>query len=339
MKDGKYQIVSSTWQIMHFWDLFNALKPDADIFLITNSWRDWRKPEFLAARPLPENVTFVPYYEEGKYDFAILDIDQQVLNPDLGKSKTFMDLNMLITDIPKVIINHGSPVYPEFLATVGMTFEEAEVECRRQVKELIGDIPMITNSYTAASEKEWGWGYPIIHGLSPDEWLDLEKEPRIFTALSPAGFDEYYNRAVMGKVAADLEKFYGYTLWWAKMNVNTQDRPEKYKEFLGSSLIYIDTSFRTPMNRARTEAMLSGCCIVQVEGCHDQERFLKNGENCILVPNNPNRIVEILIDLLENRYEECVRIGQEGKKTAIEKFGRERYRQDWMKFIHEVLKL
>lgn len=339
MKNGKYQIVATTWQIMHWWDLFNALKDDADIFLITNSWRDWRKPEFLAARPLPPNVTFVPYYEPGKYDFAILNVDQQVLNPELGKSRTFLELNALITDIPKVIINHGSPVYPEYLATNGVTFEEAEIECKTLIKELVGDIPMVVNSYTAASEKEWGWGYPIIHGLDPADWLDLEKEPRVFTSLSPAGFDEYYNRAVMGKTAADLQQVYGYTLWWAKMNINTQDSPDKYKKFMGGSLLYLDTSFRTPMNRARTEAMLSGCCIVQVEGAHDLDRWAKPGENIILVPNNPKEIVNTLVDLLENKYEECVKIGQAGKQMAIREFSREKYRQAWLKFIKEVLKV
>jgi hypothetical protein len=48
---------------------------------------------------------------------------------------------------------------------------------------------MVVNSHTAASDKEWGFGHPIVHGMDPGEWFDLPKEPRIFTALSPAGFD------------------------------------------------------------------------------------------------------------------------------------------------------
>ena len=62
-------------------------------------------------------------------------------------------------------------------------------------------------------------------------------------------------------------------------------------------------------------------------------------DNMILVDNNPDEIANKVIDLIENKYDDCVRIGQNAKKTAIEKFSRERYRQDWLKFIKEVLKV
>lgn len=335
----KYKIFCTAWQIMHWWDFFNALKEDANFYMVNNNHRSWRDERFLAARPIPENVTFVPYYEKGKYDFAVLNVDQQVMNPQLGKSKLMMELLELIKDIPITVINHGSPVYPELLATEGVTFEEAEKICIDMTKKLVGDRPMITNSYDAASDKEWGFGYPIIHGLSKDDWWDLPKEPRVFTALSIAGFDEYYNRAVMNETASQLKRDYGHTVWWAKNNVDTHTSWDRYREFLGRSLIYLDTSFRTPMNRARTEAMLSGCCVVQVKGAHDLKRFAKDGENMILVDNKPEKISMLLNDLLEKRYDECIKIGKAGKETAIKLFNRERYRQDWLKYIKEVLKV
>ena len=93
------------------------------------------------------------------------------------------------------------------------------------------------------------------------------------------------------------------------------------------------------MNRARTEAMLSGSCIVQVEGAHDLDRFVKEGENMIIVPNDPEKIASILVDLIENHYEDCVKIGQRGKETAKRIFNYKRYREDWLKFIHDVLQI
>ncbi len=319
---------------MHFWDLFNALKNDAQFFLAHNTNRPW----FYEMRPLPENAQFVPYYEPGKYDLAILDVDQQCVNQKLGKSILFNEMRERVKDIPRVVINHGSPVYPEFLKIGDETsFFEAEVKCRAEIRMMTDGIPMVVNSYAAAGEKEWGWGNPIWHGMNPADWWDLEKEPRIFTALSPGGCDLYYNRETMNEVARILEEKYGHTLFWAKVNVHTDKHFDAYREFLGKSLIYLDTSIRTPMNRARTEAMFSGCCIVQVEGAHDLEKFAKDGENMIFVPNNAEKIAARVADLLDNHYELCSLIGQHGKKTASEIFTYERYRADWLKFLDEKI--
>ena len=92
------------------------------------------------------------------------------------------------------------------------------------------------------------------------------------------------------------------------------------------------------MNRARSEAFFSGCCVVQVEGAHDLERWAKNGENIIIVPNNPKEIAKTLVDLVENRYEEAMEIGQRGKEMAMKEFNPTRYRQNWMDVFEKVLK-
>lgn len=338
----RLKIVTSTWHVMHFWDLFNALSDIADFYLINNMWRSWRKKEFQAARPIPKNTFFVPFYEEGKYDLAILDIDQQCVNDKIGKSLVFKELNARITDIPKVVINHGSPVYPEFLLQPGMTKRDAELECIRIIKDMVGDSLMVTNSYEAASEREWGWGYPIWHGMEPSEWMDLPKEPRIFTALSVAGCEEYYNRDLLAEVMRRTRQNFGYDIYWAKKNVDTGGSPEEYKEFLGRSLIYLDVSFRTPMNRARTEAMLSGACIVQVKGAHDLDREVaggKLGDFMIQVENNPAEISKTLTDMIENRYDETVAMGQRGKEMAIKTFSRQRYGDDWKRLMTDKLNI
>lgn len=330
---NKLKIITSPWHTAHFWDLFNALKEDADFYLIHNTNRPW----FTEIRPVPENAFFVPYYEKGKYDLAILDIDQQCVNFDLGKSVLYRELNKEIQDIPKIVINHGSPVYPEFLK-IGdeMTFEQAENKCREIISSMVGKNTMVVNSYAGASPREWGWGNPIWHGMNDKEWFDLEKEPRIFTSLSPGGCDEYYNREVMNDVIRILDAKYGLPLWWAKVNVETDKKPDDYKNFLGSSMIYLDVSFRTPMNRARTEAMLSGCCVVQVEGAHDLEEFAKDGINMVLVPNSAEKIAAKLNELLDNR-KTCLNIGRLGKETAKKLFNYKRYREDWLKLINKIL--
>jgi hypothetical protein len=198
----KYKIAATSWHVMHYWDLFNALKEDADFYLIHNTHRSWKDPRFKETRPSPSNVKFVPYFEDNKYDLVILNVDQQLVNEDIGKGRVMRELleEVRKSNTPLVIINHGSPVYPEYLCREGMNFKQAEMKCKRLIKDIVKDNLMIVNSYTGATDKEWGWGNPIIHGMNKDEWYDLPKEPRVFTALSPAGCDEYYNRACMNEV-------------------------------------------------------------------------------------------------------------------------------------------
>lgn len=337
MRQGKYQILGTTWHVMHQTRLFHALKDEADFYILHNSWRDWHKKKFSKARPVPENVTFVAEYEPNTYDFAILHIDQQAVNRDIHKGQIYRELDETISDIPKVVINHGSPVYPEYVKQEDMTLEESKEEVRQEIKSMIGDNKMVTNSYQAA--KDWGWGFPIVHGYNPDDWYNLPKEPRIFTALSPGGLEEYYNRSCMNETIDELKRQYDWEVMWAKVNCIQDGNFDDYREFMGGSLIYLDTSVETPMNGARTEAMLSGCCVVQVEGAHDLERFAQHDVNMVIERNNPNKIAETVNRLLTTDFHKAVEIGQEGRKMAMEQFSVKQYRDRWLKFIKEEMKL
>jgi Glycosyltransferase len=333
--DKKIKIFDYCWHIPHQWDMINALKADCHFYYCLNVKRHWDTTK----RPIPSNLEFVLHYEPGQYDVAILHLDQQMIDSFHQKRLIYDHFNNVIRDIPKIVINHGTPVYPEFIYrfTDSRTEYESQNKCIEIIKNLIGDSIMVVNSHTAAGKSEWGFGHPIIHGINHEEWLDLPKEPRVFTALSPVGFDTYYNRGCMYKVADELQEKYGYILHYANLNVDVGSSPEEYKQYLGKSLIYLDTSFRTPMNRARTEAFLSGCCVVQVEGAHDLEYWAKPGENIIIVPNDSTEIARIIADILENRYSEAVQIGQKGKEMAIREFSPERYRNDWLGLLKKVL--
>ena len=334
--DGKYRIFDYCWHIPHQWDMTRALRNDCDFFYGLNIHSDWD----TSKRPLPAEINFVSHYEPGKYDIAILHVDQRVIDPGSHKRMVYEQFNSIITDIPKIVVNHGSPVFPEYYSAIGLSLSQAQTEkmCIDAVRELIGDNVMVVNSHTAASEKEWGFGIPVVHGMNPDEWHDLPKEPRAFTALSPAGFDRYYNRECMLAVSDELEDQNGCLLQYARLNVDAGNTPESYKQYLGRSLLYVDTSFRTPMNRARTEAFLSGCCVIQVEGAHDLERWAKDGENIILVPDDPKTIAKAISELLHEGYQRAIQTGQKGKEMAIREFNPERYRKDWLRLIRDVIK-
>ena len=311
-----------------------ALRNECDFYYCLNIKKQWD----ISQRPKPDNLHFVDAYTPGVYDVAILHIDQQMIDATHLKTRIYKEFDDIITDIPKIVLNHGTPVFPEKFFELGykMSYKAMELKCIELIRELIKGKTMVVNSHASASESEWGFGIPIVHGMNPNDWWDLPKEPRVFTALAAYGFETYYNRRRTIEVSDVLFQRYGYTLAYAKINIDTTGSPEDYKNYLGRSLIYLDTSFRTPMNRARTEAFFSGCCVVQVEGAHDLERWAVDGENIIIVPNDAAKIAATIVDLIENRYQEAVKIGQAAKQMAAKHFNPDRYRHDWMALLKKL---
>jgi len=373
----KLKILDTTHHVMHQAHMIDALKDDCEFYYLVNSWRSWHDRRFSDVRPAPKEINWVPYYEPGKYDVAILHIDQQACNERIHKVRIFKEFDSLIQDIPKIVLNHGCPVYPEFFRqdNPSKSEEVCKTECISKIKSILHGMPMVVNSHTAASTKEWGFGTPIVHGmphfsleeekavkdeyaerkktdkfieltniykehekkLGKQGWWDLPKEPRILTSLSPGGLDSYYNRLSMNRLIGILRDFYGHHISWAKVNCKFQTFDD-YRTYLGGSLFYVDVSTRTPMNRARSEAMFSGAAVVQVEGAHDLERWAKNMENMILVPNKPDEIAKILVDLIENKADKCLEIGRRGKEMAMKEFEQTRYRQDWLTLLDKTIK-
>lgn len=317
------RIFGTPWHISHQHSLLRAI-PNAKFSFVTNSIRRWG-----IYRPLPSNVEFVPYYEPGRYDLAILHADQQIVDPSLGKSRLYRELNEAITDIPKIVIQHGTSFWPELFT---------EDYIRMKMKSLIGDNHMIVNSHRA--KDMWaGVGRsitPIIHGMDSEEWFDLPKEPRVVTMLSPAGLDRYYNRRLLSEVKGKLKER-GIPHCWITVDWIAKDFDD-YRNFLGRSLIYFNPTLESPMPRSRTEAMLSGCCVITLPN-HGAETFIQNGINGFTVPNNPMACVELIEGLLKGGlYKQCVEIGQRGKETARQLFSKDRYQQDWINLITKVLK-
>lgn len=272
-------------------------------------------------------------YEPGKYDFALLHLDQQCLEQALwerGKGSVYKELNSVIQDIPKIVIMHGTPHYPEMF--------ESSQEMIDIFKRELGDNWVIFNSH--AAQKQWGFdGHPkattIWHGMDSAEWLDLPKEPRVITMISPAGLDSYYDRAFLQATKEALEEE-GIIHCHITSDWQAKDWQE-YKEFLGHSLLYFNPTKESPMPRSRTEAMLSGCCILTTAN-QDAETFIKDGENGIVVPRNPDEVVKIVKYYIKN-YDKAISLGQAGKKTALELFNQQRFENDWKNWLNKVLNI
>lgn len=309
---------------------------------LLNNVRRWTD---FSARPEPstwlneDQFEWVTHYEPGKYDLAILHVDQQHTDPRIGKGWLYEDLNELIQDVPKMVINHGTPMwddyYTEDFVKDGGTVHTPKGPVQlKGMKEKIGDNFMIVNSYEAV--ERWGWGYPLIHGMDPNEWYDLPKEPRVVLSLSPGGLDKYYNRELITAIKGAVHEKTGLEVYHVNVNVKfEQDNWGQYRNFIGSSLINLSPYKDSPMPRSRTEAMLSGACVL-TSRYHGAADFIEHGVDGFIVPDNPLSYAKAIHHLLNGSYNEAVAMGQRGKAKAQKLFNIERYHGELYDLIVKV---
>ena len=325
----------------HIGNQFEMLKLmdnyDIEFTYLENNVRRWSD---VSSRPMHPKLKWATHYEPGKYDVAILHVDQQHVDPNIGKGWLYRDLNEIIQDIPKIVINHGTPMWDEFY-TEDMVINGGEIQTnsgKKQLigmKEKIGDNFMVVNSYE--SVERWGWGYPLIHGLDPNEWWDLPKEPRVAVLVSPGGLSKYYNRPLISAIKNAVYEKSGIEVLHPNVNVDLGgDNWSEYRTLVGPSLISIFPFLDSPMPRSRTEAMLSGSCVLTSK-YHGADQFIEHGKNGFIVPDNPQSYAEAIHYLINDCYKEAIQIGQEGKKTAMKYFSTKQYQEDLWFIITEIV--
>jgi len=304
--------------------------------LILNPYRTWGE----SSRPFPEKCRWVTHFEKGKYDLAILHVDQQsIYNPSQGdritKGKLYFNLREAIgNDCPIVTINHMTPFHDKYESPFVVDF----------IKKMTEGTIMVSNSYQA--QKQWGWGEVITHGLDADEWYDLPKEPRAVTVLSPAGMEKAYRRIFLTTVKRMLFEM-GVPFVWVGVDKKFNSFDE-YREYLGRSLVFFMPTWQSPRPRARTESFFSGCCVVSTP-YHDADTFIKHGENGFLtsrstmtdprVMDNPEVTANLIKSLVLDTPELAIKIGQEGKKMAKELFTIKIFEDQWKKLLNDKLGL
>jgi len=151
--------------------------------------------------------------------------------------------------------------------------------------------------------------------------------------ISPGGLDKYYDRQFFAAVKETLEE---RDIQLCHVTVDWQSKDwDDYRNFVGRSLIYFNPAYDSCMPRSRTEAMLSGCCVITTPH-QDADTFIKDGVNGFLCPRNPQWVADKVQYLLEH-YDEAIKIGQAGKKTAEELFSEENYAKQWKEFLEKHL--
>lgn len=344
----KIRIFNHVWHLAHQNELLKI--PNTKWTWLINHRRDF------SATPRGDMITkygidMVTEYTPGKYDVALLHLDQQCFEEGLwniGKGSLFNEVSNVIQDIPKICIMHGTPFYPEYFVSDitpdnynknGYIEEQIGMSSVviKKFKDAVRDFKVIVfNSHKA--KLQWGFkddprAIAIWHGMESEDWLDLPKEPRVVTMISPSGLDKYYDRTFLTAVREELaERGISHCHITSDIQFKTFD---EYRKFLGKSLIYFNPTKESPMPRSRTEAMFSGCCVVTTPH-QDADMFIKNGENGIIVPRNPMITADIIEGLIYD-YKTAIKLGQAGKKTAYELFTGEKFRDNWKNILKMAL--
>jgi glycosyltransferase involved in cell wall biosynthesis len=263
-------------------------------------------------RPLPAHLRWVEEVEPEAYDLAILHLDQRACREESASYRAFRDLADRTQGLPRLVVNHGTPMledHPEEAVIAG-------------IRRLVGDDVMIVNSRAAVAR--WGWGQPLIHGLSPEEWTPLPKRPLVVAQVH-RGMARYHGIPLLDAVTAGLA-----ARDIPVVNIGVDVQPASWMEqrrLLGRALIFLNTTLDSPMPRGRTEAMMSGCCVLSTP-YHDASDFIVSGENGFLLGKDAAAWCDLVEELLGSGFDRAVEIGARGRRTAERLFHVDRYLDD-----------
>jgi glycosyltransferase involved in cell wall biosynthesis len=285
------------------------------------------------------------------YDLAILHFDENVLapgntngviGPEWGMTFQWFVRNI---KLPKVAICHGTP---QFYGQYNINYKGSNLlqvieEERRKLTDFLGDVLVVANSFQA--QREWGFrkSKVIWHGFDPTEFPQTSYEKGILSPVGPLLLSRPHYRGyfVYRDVFKEFPKEYSpKTLCVPEPDIlydGNQYAIGKFQNYvneLRKYSIYFNPTLRSPMPRARGEAMMCGLVTVSAHN-HDIDLFIKNGVNGFY-SDNSFELRDYLLYLSENP-EQTRKIGQAGRQTAIDLFNHDRYLQQWEDTITDLI--
>jgi glycosyltransferase involved in cell wall biosynthesis len=155
--------------------------------------------------------------------------------------------------------------------------------------------------------------------------------------------EKAYRRIFLHTVKRYLDEM-GVPFFWVGVDRKFSNFND-YRDYLGRSLVFFNPTWQSPRPRARTEAMLSGACIVTTP-YHDANTFIEDGVNGFLtgkggvkdprIMDNPRYAADLIKRLVLDEPELAMKVGQEGKKTAIKLFNTENFTKQWGEVLKEI---
>jgi glycosyltransferase involved in cell wall biosynthesis len=345
------RILSYRWHVPHQYELYKL--PHA-FTLATGSHNGMINSWGYDQRPLRSNVRMLPasMIDPRDFDLAILHFDESVLNPVLTNGvlpanwgDPFRSL-LAIADLPKIAICHGTPqFYGQYALEPErkLRFDEYEDDRKSLVEMLsIAGVHIVCNSHQALAEWRFHRSRTIWHGFDPQEFPPALYRRDVLTLESDRHRPHYRGFWEQAEVASKLD---------SDIRIETAEHREpaieirqtnafavknfrSYVNRIREFTAYLNTTLRSPMPRARGEAMMTGVIPVCLNN-HDVSQFIECGVNGFY-SDEPAELADFINYLCRNR-DEARRIGEAARRTALDLFNHDRYLNAWARLITEVL--
>ncbi len=347
----RLRILSYRWHVPHQYELY---KLPHDFTLATglgNAMADvWQYDQ----RPLRHNVRVVPIsqIDPRDHDVAILHFDENVFAPRLGNNLIpphwglpFRHFLENFPSLPKVAICHGTV---PFEGQFGLdperkyAFRLHDAERQELVQALVlAGARVICNSHEALGE----WGFVdarvIWHGFDPQEFPECTRQ-RDILALAPDMSRPHYRGAWEHQRVVDLltpglrvetSEHPGGSIEVRNTNPFAVRHFRSYVDRIRQFSVYLNTTLRSPMPRARGEAMMTGVIPVCLRN-HDIDRFVENGVDGFYA-DTPEELAAFLNDLFRDRGR-ILEMSRAARRKAIDVFNHDRYLAAWTNLLGEV---
>ena len=196
--------------------------------------------------------------------------------------------------------------------------------------------PCDRNSFISNYNKqEWmSVGDVVEHGVDTDFWNsgELERDNACLSVVNDwpnrdwcCGFN-LWKQTVQGLPIKVFGKSPGFS--------EPASSTEHLREIYQSSRIFYNTSLHSPVPSVLLEAMSCGCAVVSTNNCMIPE-IIENGKNG-LVSNNPQELRGCLELLLKNQ-DLAKELGDNARKTIVEKYNLERFVNNWNNILHSTV--
>lgn len=340
------RVLTYRWHVAHQYELW---KLPIDVTLATGTGSGMCDRWEYGQRPLPRNARFRPLQEidPREFDLAILHFDENVLAPEntngvIGPEwgaafRLFRDM----PDVRKIAVCHGTPQFrgqydidyrePDLLQTI-----EPE---RKRLVDYLGDIMVVCNSHQAQREWQFRRSTVIWHGFDPREFPPATYERGVLSPLGPLVLSRpHYRGYFLYRQVFDglYDVLRPETLHVPDphpsyvANAHAYAKFRRYVDEIRRYSVYFNPTQRSPMPRARGEPMMCGVVTVSARN-HDVDLFIENGVDGFHAVEADELRDQLLF--LQRHPDAVRRIGQAGRRKAMQVFHIDRYLAEWRALI------
>lgn len=304
--EGPYNIVTAPTHERYETGLCNT---GHNFFAMSHkSFKTWKEQY----APVPKNYTILipdSLFANLRYDFVL----------SQNKFGQFQVLSNVARQlhIPMISLEHTLPIH------------NWSKHMKEDLRNMRGNINVFISEFSC---KEWGFDLAdedtyVIHHAVDTELFRPQEQERKARVLSVV--NDWINRDyacgfnIWTRVSKGLPTYVlGDTPGLSKPAPSTEILAQEYAE----SAIFLNTSTVSPIPTSLLEAMSAGCACVTTATCMIPE-IVKNGENGFIT-NDENELRSYTQLLLkdENLRKQ---LGENARKTVIEKFGMENFVNNW----------